>query len=164
MIQTEWLDEEEAQTYRAFARAAKALFARFDRDLQRDTGTPRAYFEILWLLGRAPGHSLRMSDLAEATGSQASRISHAVTRLEQMGLVRRELCADDRRGWFTVLTDGGAERLGELAPRYAASIQEHFFTPLTAEEQQQLRAIGDKLLAHLGVPPAASEPVGSTAG
>jgi DNA-binding MarR family transcriptional regulator len=77
---------------------------------------PRTYFEILWLLHNAPDGTLRMSDLAAATGTQPSRITHAVSRLEQAGQVRRELCTDDRRGWFTILTDEGVAALGGGGP------------------------------------------------
>ena len=104
-------------------------FIQFDRDLQRDVGMPRTYFEILWLLHQAPDRALRMSDLAERTGSQASRITHAVGRLEQAGQVRRELCTEDRRGWFAVLTDEGLETLRVAAPRYAEVIRRAFSGP-----------------------------------
>src|SRR5580658_1732544 len=107
----EWLDPDEQRLFRAFARSARWLYVQFDRDLQREVDMPRAYFEILWLLHNAPDWTLRMSDLAAATGTQPSRITHAVSRLEQAGQVRRELCADDRRGWFTILTDEGVAAL-----------------------------------------------------
>ena len=110
---------------------------------------PRAYFEILWLLHNAPDRTLRMSDLAAATGTQPSRITHAVSRLEQAGQVRRELCTDDRRGWFTILTDEGVAALEAAAPHYAKSVREHLVEPLSSEQREQLSRIGEKLLAHL---------------
>ncbi len=134
--------------FRAFARSSRALFVQFDRDLQRDVGMPRTYFEILWLLHQAPGRALRMSDLAERTGSQASRITHAVGRLEQAGQVRRELCSEDRRGWFAVLTDEGLEpRCRVAAPRYAQSIRDRFLAPLSADGH------GSSVTAHRRDPP-----------
>lgn len=121
----------------------------FDRDLQRLVDMPRTYFEILWLLNDAPGQALRMSDLAEATGSQPSRITHAVGRLEEAGRVRRELCTDDRRGWFAVLTDEGLAALREAAPRYAQMIRERLLGPLSPAQQNQLTRIGETLLQGL---------------
>jgi DNA-binding MarR family transcriptional regulator len=146
-----WLDPEEQRLFRAFARSTRWLFVQFDRDLQRDANMPRTYFEILWLLHEAPGRSLRMSDLAAATGSQPSRITHAVGRLEEAGRVRRELCTDDRRGWFTVLTDEGLEALKLAAPKYAESIRERLFEPLSRSQREQLRLIGETLLQALEV-------------
>jgi DNA-binding MarR family transcriptional regulator len=144
-----WLDPDELRVFRSFARATRALYIQFDRELQRDVGLPRTYFEILWLLNQAPGKALRMSDLAEATGSLPSRMTHAVTRLEKEGQVRRELCTDDRRGWYAVLTEAGERMLDVAAPSYAASVRRHFIEPLSEEERQQLTAIGEHLLAHL---------------
>lgn len=154
-----WLDEEELRVFRAFSRSTRALFVQFDRDLQRDVGMPRTFFEILWLLNREPGGSMRMSELAEATGSQPSRITHAVSRLEQAGHVRREHCSDDRRGWFAVLTEAGREMLEIAAPRYAQSIRRHLLEPLSAAQQAQLTEIGNQLLASLGPSPFSTEVV-----
>jgi DNA-binding MarR family transcriptional regulator len=149
MSDLSWLDAAEQRTFRAFARSARQLFAQFDRELQRDLGMPRTYFEILWLLHDAPGQSLRMSDLAEATASQPSRITHAVARLEELRQVRRELCVEDRRGFYTVLTDEGLEMLRIAAPRYAESIRRHFIAPLSHTQQAQLTRIGETLLSTL---------------
>ncbi len=152
MPELSWLEPDELRVFRAFARSTRALFIQFDRDLQREVGMPRTFFEILWLLHHAPDQALRMSDLAEATGSQPSRITHAVSRLEKDGYVRREHCADDRRGWFAVLTPAGAEMLLLAAPRYAESIRRHLLTPLSGSQREQLSAIGETILESLQPP------------
>jgi DNA-binding MarR family transcriptional regulator len=149
VAELEWLDPDEQRLFRAFARSARWLYVQFDRDLQREVEMPRAYFEILWLLHNSPDGTLRMSDLAAATGTQPSRITHAVSRLEEAGHVRRELCTDDRRGWFTVLTDEGLAALQAASPHYAKSVREHLVEPLSREQREQLSQIGETLLAHL---------------
>lgn len=164
MSDLSWLDGSEQRTFRAFARSARELFVQFDRELQRDLGMPRTYFEILWLLHNAPGQALRMSDLAEATASQPSRITHAVGRLEKMGQVRRELCVEDRRGWFAVLTDEGLDMLQIAAPRYAESIRRHFISPLSQLQQDQLTRIGETLLDALAATRLADAAAGTGLG
>jgi DNA-binding MarR family transcriptional regulator len=144
-----WLDEDEQRLFRAFARSARWLFVQFDRDLQAQIAMPRAHFEILWLLHFAPSEGLRMSDLAEATGYQPSRITHAVTALESLGRVRRELCANDRRGWFAVITDSGRDTLAEAAPHYAETIRERLIRPLSRQQRSQLTQVGEVLLDEL---------------
>lgn len=144
-----WLDFDELRVLRAFNRAARAVNTQFDRDLQRDIGIPRTYFEILWRLRQAPGQALRMSELADLTESKASRITHAVGRLEQAGYVRRELSPEDRRGWFAVLTDEGLAVLRLAAPRYAQSVREHFLALLSPLQREQITAIGEMLLEQL---------------
>ena len=68
---------------------AQWLLAAVDGQLQRDAGMPLAYYEILVRLSEAPDRSLRMTQLAEASSSSKSRVSHAVARLEERGWVRR---------------------------------------------------------------------------
>jgi DNA-binding MarR family transcriptional regulator len=156
----DWLTPDEHRIVRAFSRSARSLFVQLDRELQHDIGMPRTYFEILWLLDRAPSRALRMRELAEMTGSQPSRITHAVARLEDQGSIRRELCPQDRRGWNAVLTDDGHDALRRAAPRHAKSIREHLLGPLSAVERDQLAAISERLLAHfesIGTCPAKRE-------
>ena len=50
---------------------------------------PMAYYLILAMLSDVPGRTLRMSDLAAVTQSSQSRLSHAVSKLERNGWVRR---------------------------------------------------------------------------
>src|SRR3954469_8569252 len=112
---TQWLDDDEQRTWRAFLTAQRLLFDALDRQLQRDAGLPHAYYEILVRLSEAEGRSLRMSDLAEGTLSSRSRLSHAVARLEERGWVVREDCLTDRRGQVARLTDEGFEVLATAA-------------------------------------------------
>jgi DNA-binding MarR family transcriptional regulator len=144
-----WLGPDELRIFRAFNRAWEAVTARLDADLESEADLPRTYFDILWRLRRAPDRSLRMSRLAEITRSKASRITHAIGRLEAAGLVRREVPADDRRGWLAVLTDAGLDRVEQAAPVYARSVREHVLASLSTQERDQLTTIGEKLLAHL---------------
>lgn len=141
------LDAEERRTLAAFAGAAKAVLMAVDRDLERDAGMPRAYYEILYFLDSAPERSMRMSELAEATRSQASRITHAVARLEESGFVRRELCAADRRGWFTVLTDNGKAALERARPAFAESVRRRLIAHLSPADRRELARLGELLLA-----------------
>ncbi|MCG7205135.1 MarR family winged helix-turn-helix transcriptional regulator [Streptomyces arenae] len=147
--QIDWLSPEELRVFRAFNRSWEAVSARLDADMERETGLPRTYFDILWRLRRAPDRSLRMSRLAEITHSKASRITHAVGRLEAAGLVLRVVPEGDRRGWLAVLTDEGLRQAEKAAPVYARSVRDHVLAPLTTEARGQLTAIGETLLARL---------------
>jgi DNA-binding MarR family transcriptional regulator len=50
-----------------------------------------------------------MSVLARETGFSASRLSHAVNRMEEAGWIDRRPSVDDRRGTQAALTDLGVE-------------------------------------------------------
>lgn len=149
MSETRWLDAGEQQTWRAFLRATRLLFAQFERDLQQGAGIPLSYYEIMSVLSEAPGRSMRMSELADALGVSPSRISHAVSRLEGSGWVRRELCPSDRRSWFAILTDQGFSILEATAPCHVTSVRKHLLDQLTPAQLDQLGDISGSLLQHL---------------
>ena len=143
---TRWLSDEEQQVWRAFLGANKLVFEQLDRELQQGAGIPHAYYEILVRLSEAPERALRMSALADRSQSSRSRLSHAVSRLEENGWVVRRSCADDKRGQVAHLTDAGFAALAAAAPGHVESVRKHVFDPLTQEQQEQLRTISTALL------------------
>jgi DNA-binding MarR family transcriptional regulator len=142
---TRWLDDEEQRAWRSFLRAAAAIDEALDRQLQRDAGMPHAYYQVLAMLSEAPDRTLRMSQLAEQTTSSASRLSHAVARLEEKGWVRRDKHPTDRRGSLAVLTDDGWEALRAAAPGHVTAVRQVLFDRLDPGQATQLRAITDRL-------------------
>ncbi|MER7893458.1 MarR family transcriptional regulator [Micromonospora sp. NPDC094482] len=148
-VMTRWLDQDEQRTWRAFLAASRGLMDALDRELQRDAGMPHAYYEILVRLSEAPERALRMSELADATGSSRSRLSHAVARLESAGWVRREECPTDRRGQVAHLTDAGFATLAAAAPGHVEGVRRHLFDALTPAQVDQLRLISESLVEHL---------------
>lgn len=149
MTESRWLDEHQQRAWRSFLAATRLLQAQLDRELQRDSGIPHAYYEILVRLSEAPDRVLRMSELADASESSRSRLSHAVTRLEEAGWVIRESCPTDRRGAFARLTDEGFAALAAAAPSHVASVRRLLIDRLTGEQLEQLRVISDTVLAGL---------------
>src|SRR3954471_2608196 len=143
---TRWLDEEEQQTWRAFLGATRLVFDQLDRELQRESGIPHTYYEILVRLSEAPDRELRMSALADRSQSSRSRLSHAVARLEENGWVERRVCLDDKRGQVAHLTDAGFAALAAAAPGHVEGVRSHVFDPLTPEQVTQLRQISTALV------------------
>ena len=148
-MSTRWLSEGEQRTWRAYLTANQLLSDALDRQLMRDSGLPHGYYEILVRLSEAPGRSLRMSELAVASQSSRSRLSHAVARLEERGWVRREVAAEDRRGQVAVLTDEGFAALAEAAPGHVEAVRSYLFDPLTEAQVAQLREISEAVLRRL---------------
>ena len=118
-----------------------------DSQLQRDSGMPLAYYEILVRLSEAPGRSLRMTQLAAASASSKSRVSHAVARLEERGWVRRTDCPTDRRGQIAQLTEEGLAALSAAAPGHVEQVRRSLFDALSPEQVRQLAGINTALLA-----------------
>src|SRR5438270_8201376 len=144
-----WLDAEQQKAWRAWLFGSLLLQDRLDRELTHATGISHAYYEILVQLSEAPDRMLRMSELADRSLSSRSRLSHAVSRLEERGWVRREVCRDDGRGQFAVLTDEGFAALEAAAPIHVEGVRSHLFDQLTPEQVAALRGIGEAVLHHL---------------
>ena len=148
--ETRWLDADEQRAWRAWLTATRGLGDILDRELQRDSGIPHTYYEILVRLSEAPDRALRMSSLAESSNSSRSRLSHAVARLEEAGWVERRDCPTDRRGQVAVLTDKGFAALEAAAPGHVRGVREHLFDRLTPEQVRQLREICEAISEPLG--------------
>lgn len=140
------LDSREHDVWMSCLALSHHLEGLLDRRLHRDVGIPLGYYLILSALAQAPDHTLRMSDLAVATYSSQSRLSHAVNRLEESGWVRRIKCPTDGRGQFAVLTDEGQALVSAAAPGHAAVIRQFFLNRLRPEQLDQLAEICDAVL------------------
>src|SRR3981081_3447294 len=90
-----WLSPAEQETWRAFLAATRLLFEELERQLQQEAGIPVPYYAILVPLSEAPDRPIRMPALADLPRSSPSRLSHAVSRLEEAGWVERVSCATD---------------------------------------------------------------------
>jgi DNA-binding MarR family transcriptional regulator len=139
--ETRWLSPAEQQAWRAFMGACRRLFAEVEGHLQHVAGIPHAYYEILVRLSEAPGRELRMTQLADASISSKSRLSHAVARLEERGWIERTACPTDRRGQVARLTDAGFAALDAAAPGHVEQVRRMVFDQLSPEQVGQLREI-----------------------
>lgn len=146
---TQWLTDDEQRTWRAWLDMNRLVQTATDRQLQQDAGIPAAYYAILVTLSEAPDQRMRMSALAEATDGSQSRLSHAVSRLEERGWVERSRCPSDGRGWYAVLTDEGAKALAEAAPGHVACVRDSLFDVLDTDQQRTLREIATVVADHL---------------
>lgn len=155
-----WLTADEQRAWRAFLTACQTLFSTIDAQLARDAKIPHGYYEILVRLSETPGRALRMTQLAEASTSSKSRLSHAVARLEERGWVKRTDCATDRRGQVAQLTDEGFAALAAAAPGHVAQVRRSLIDQLAPEQIEQLREISELIIAACG----AEAPEGGSCG
>lgn len=154
--ETRWLEPDELEAWLAYVATTTLLEGALDRQLQRDSGIPHAYYQILAMLSEVPDRTLRMSRLAAVTQSSQSRLSHAVARLERQGWVRRKPCPDDRRSTFAQLTEEGFAALAAAAPGHVRTVRRHLFDRLSREQVGQLREICRVVLGGLDVDPRTS--------
>lgn len=134
-----WLSEEELDAWLAVVRLMTWLPWSIDQQLQRDADLAMVEYQVLAMLSKSPGRTLRMSSLAEVTNASLSRLSHVVKRLENRGLVDREPDPTDGRFTDAILTDDGHRTLVDAAPMHVAHVRSLVIDVLSRE---QLRLVG----------------------
>jgi DNA-binding MarR family transcriptional regulator len=135
-----WLTEAEQRAWRAYLAANRLLSAALEKGHQLN-GLSSSDYEVLVRLSEAPGHRLRMWELAKDTLLEKSRLSHQITRMERVGLVARESCPGDRRGQFAVLTEQGWQTMQRVAPRHVEQVRQFFIDRLTPAQVETLTEI-----------------------
>ena len=144
-----WLTDTEQAAWVNLVRLMMLLPSALDRQLRDGASIPHAYFGILAGLSAQPGRAMRMTDLARNANTTTSRLSHAVSALEQQGWIERYPSPTDKRGQIARLTDAGMTLLQAAAPGHVAEVRRLVFDHLTADDVDQLRAITAKLLPAL---------------
>lgn len=125
-----WLTDDQQRVWRAYIAMVRQLNEALERQLHDDSEMTMGDYVLLMRLSEAPDRQLRMSELAADSVYSRSRLSHAVSRLETWGWVRRSGCTDDRRGTFAQLTDEGFAVLAAAAPGHATAVHDLLFEPL----------------------------------
>ena len=147
--QPRWLNDIEMQAWMNLAQLLMLLPTALDRQLREDAGIPHAYYQILVALSAQPDRAIRMTQLARLSGTTTTRLSHAVTNLEQRGWVERHACPTDKRGQIAQLTDAGMAILQAAAPGHVTEVRRLIFDNLTHDDVLRLRDIAGKLLPTL---------------
>ncbi|MCZ7885962.1 MULTISPECIES: MarR family winged helix-turn-helix transcriptional regulator [Agrobacterium] len=92
------------------------------KTMQTACGLGLSEYRALEALSRSPTGELRMQDLASHLCLNQSSVSRLVERLERTGLTVRDLCPDDKRGVYTVLTDSGRTRIDSARTFYKTAL------------------------------------------
>jgi DNA-binding MarR family transcriptional regulator len=143
----------ELAAWRGLLQTHSELIARLDAELVREHGLALTSYEVLISLADADSNRLRMGELAERLLLSRSGLTRLVDRLERQGLVRRERCEDDGRGYFAVLTGQGTRRLRAARPAHLAGVRRHFLSQLEPGELETLGEIWRRLLVQAGAEP-----------
>ena len=105
--------------------------------LERETGLAPTWFEVLAKLSKGP---LRMSDLASQLTLSRGGATRMIARMEDEGLVEREIPKSDRRATYAKLTAKGAEALRRADPVHLAAVEELWSRHLDDEQAAVLLA------------------------
>ncbi len=143
-----WLNPREMKAWRSYIIASRRLLEALDADLDGHD-LSMADYEVLAQLSDAPDRRMRMTELAEIAMLSKSRLSHRMKVMEKAGWVRREVCTEDKRGSFAVMTEKGWRAIVKAAPDHVASVRNRFVDNLNVKDQEELAKIFDRLSTKL---------------
>jgi DNA-binding MarR family transcriptional regulator len=140
------LDATELGAWRGFLRVHAQLTKALDAELIREHDLPLTSYEVLLFLHDAPEGRLRMSELAEGVLLSRSGLTRLVDRMERDGLLRREPCEEDARGYFAVITDTGRERFRRARATHLDGVRENFLEHFSRQELDTLAELWERLV------------------
>lgn len=118
----------------AAARTSRSL----STELERSSGMPLAWYEVLVRIIRSPESRLTMSAVASQTVHTSGGTTRLVDRIEEAGYLQRVNCPNDRRTTYVVLTDQGVAALEAATAEHLRHIDALLTSRLNTEERTTL--------------------------
>ena len=120
-------------------------------DIEKDLATAglpnSSWYDVLWTLEKAPDHAMRLHELAQAVLLSRSNITRLIDRLEEVGLLHRKRCPNDRRGAYEALTPVGLAMRQKMWGVYADSIAKHVTDHLSSDEVSIMTTALERIIA-----------------
>ena len=120
-----------AAAWRVFFEASGRLQGILETRLKRTYGVSMPDYNILLALWEAPGHRLRMGELADRVVYSPSRVTYLVSNLSRDGWVERIPSAVDRRGYDACLTTQGIETVLAATELHQQTVSEYLLDGMT---------------------------------
>lgn len=147
-MEPKWLNPDEDRAWRAFVFAQRQLVARLNRSLQ-EMGLSGPDYDVLVVLSAVAGNRMRARDLSLALDWEKSRLSHQLRRMQQDGLISRELNPDDARSTVVALLPAGRAAIERAAPRHVEDVRRHFIDLFTPAELATIATLNERIMRHL---------------
>ena len=133
-------------TWALFLTVHSVLLGKMESALKTANLPPLEWYDVLWALERAPGHRLRMHELAHLVVLSRSNLTRLVDRLESAKLVEREPSVDDKRGAYCVLKPAGSALGKKMWPVYEKCIFDLFNEHISEKEDAALNTALRRIL------------------
>jgi DNA-binding MarR family transcriptional regulator len=140
------LDQRELTAWCGLLQVHGALTKALDARLEAEHGLPLTSFEVLRRVDDAERGRMRMCDLASSVLLSRSGLTRLVDRLERDGYLARQSCADDARGQFAVLTDGGRAKLDAARATHRATVRTLFLEHFSADELDAMAGMFERVI------------------
>ncbi|WGW12959.1 MarR family transcriptional regulator [Saxibacter everestensis] len=118
------MDRDVSSDWSQIAVFAAAVDASLGKWLTERHGIGLTEYRSIAYLSQAPDKELRVNDLAQKVGLNQSSVTRLVSRLEAKGLTNRDICPDDGRGVYAVITEKGEALLRDARTPYEEHIRD----------------------------------------
>lgn len=139
------LNPTELGAWRGMLRVHSALTKALDAELLREHGLPLSSYEVLLFLADSPEGQLRMSELADGVLLSRSGLTRLVDRMERDGLLRRERCTEDARGFLATITPKGRELFRRARRTHLDGVRKRFLRHFSEDELRALAGFWEKV-------------------
>lgn len=144
---TPWLAPDDLRDWKWLMALLETLPSALDAQLKRDAGLNTFEYLVLAGLSEAPDRALPLSLLATFAQGSLSRLSHAVSRLEEQGWVVRRPSPEAGRRSEAALTDAGWRKVQQTAPGHVREVRRLVIDTLTPDQVRVLGASARKVVA-----------------
>ena len=138
MALPKWLTPAEMKAWRGFISSSTDLVRAIEKDLE-PFGLDGGDYQLLAMLSDAPGHRLKMCDLASVLRLSRSGLTRRMEGVVKAKYVARVRDETDGRAAFAQLTPKGFDLLKRAAPEHLKSVRRLMIDQLTEAE---VKAIG----------------------
>jgi DNA-binding MarR family transcriptional regulator len=135
-----------------------------DEDFGHDSNLGTSQYVVLMHLSEAPGHQLRMSELASNTALSPSRVTRVIDDLAAAGLVERSRSMKDGRSNIACLTAAGMARRQEAHVPHLRRVRTRFLDGLAASDVPAAARVLSQMLDNLKESTAESDGAHSRTG
>ena len=139
--------QEHLDMWRAFLETHSTVVKYLERRMQEQHGLALTWWDVLIQLSDVPEGRLRLGELADSVLLTRSGITRLLDRMIEAGLVVREPCPGDRRGYYAVITQQGKDTIERIGPDHSKDAWEVFLGHITREEAVSMGEVFKRVLA-----------------
>ena len=121
------------RAWRGFIERSADLINIITKDLE-PYGLDGGDYQLLAMLSEAPGHKMKMCDLAQTLGLSRSGLTRRMDGVLKAKYVLRVGDQEDRRAVFAQITEKGLALIKKVAPHHVASVRRHMIDLLSPSE------------------------------
>ena len=141
--------ELDSKAWRAFHKIGTSLLPHLGRQITNHSGISGTEYVVLVALSELTVPSVNLNRLAQGLGWEISRMSHQISRMEEIGFVKKSRNTDDSRCFDVSITAKGRKMAEAAIPLQSKEINHCFSEVLTQAQMKSLIEISEAISNHM---------------